>query len=72
VEKIDGIAQRTGSLPPSWSGGLPAACPRRRDAALPVFVHGPQATRAASGISSSNAIAAKLPELMGGSADLTG
>jgi transketolase len=50
----------TGRLPAGW------------DAALPVF--GPkdaQATRAASG-KVLNAIAAKLPELMGGSADLTG
>ncbi len=49
-----------GRLPPGW------------DAALPVF--GPndaQATRAASG-NVLNAIATKLPELMGGSADLTG
>jgi transketolase len=49
-----------GRLPPGW------------DAALPVF--GPndaQATRAASG-KVLNAIAAKLPELIGGSADLTG
>jgi len=48
-----------GRLPPAW------------DAALPVF--GPkdaQATRAASG-KVLNAIAAQLPELMGGSADLT-
>jgi transketolase len=50
----------TGKLPEDW------------DAALPVF--GPkdaQATRAASG-KVLNAIAAKLPELIGGSADLTG
>ncbi|MGH7521531.1 MAG: transketolase [Gemmatimonadales bacterium] len=50
------------------AGKLPAAW----DAALPVF--GPkdaQATRAASG-KVLNAIAAKLPELIGGSADLTG
>ena len=50
------------------AGRLPAGW----DAALPVF--GPkdaQATRAASG-KVLNAIAAKLPELMGGSADLTG
>ncbi len=50
------------------AGRLPAAW----DAALPVF--GPkdtQATRAASG-KVLNAIAAKLPELIGGSADLTG
>ena len=50
------------------AGGLPAGW----DAALPVF--GPkdaQATRAASG-KVLNAIAAKLPELIGGSADLTG
>ena len=49
-----------GRLPPGW------------DAALPVF--GPkdaQATRAASG-KVLNAIAPKLPELLGGSADLTG
>ena len=49
-----------GRLPPGW------------DAALPVF--GPkdaQATRAASG-KVLNALAAKLPELLGGSADLTG
>jgi transketolase len=49
-----------GKLPDGW------------DAALPVF--GPkdaQATRAASG-KVLNAIAAKLPELIGGSADLTG
>jgi transketolase len=49
-----------GRLPPGW------------DAALPVF--GPddaQATRAASG-KVLNVIAAKLPELIGGSADLTG
>jgi len=49
-----------GRLPSGW------------DAALPVF--GPkdaQATRAASG-KVLNALAAKLPELMGGSADLTG
>jgi transketolase len=49
-----------GTLPAGW------------DAALPVF--GPkdaQATRAASG-KVLNAIAAKLPELIGGSADLTG
>jgi transketolase len=49
-----------GRLPPGW------------DAALPVF--GPkdaQATRTASG-KVLNAIAARLPELMGGSADLTG
>ena len=49
-----------GRLPPDW------------DAALPVF--GPkdaQATRAASG-KVLNALAAKLPELLGGSADLTG
>ncbi len=50
------------------AGRLPAGW----DAALPVF--GPkdtQATRAASG-KVLNAIAAKLPELIGGSADLTG
>jgi len=50
------------------AGRLPAGW----DAALPVF--GPkdaQATRAASG-TVLNAIAAKLPELIGGSADLTG
>jgi transketolase len=50
------------------AGKLPAGW----DAALPVF--GPkdaQATRAASG-KVLNAIAAKLPELIGGSADLTG
>ena len=50
------------------AGRLPAGW----DAALPVF--GPndaQATRAASG-KVLNAIATKLPELMGGSADLTG
>jgi transketolase len=49
-----------GRLPPGW------------DAALPVF--GPndaQATRAASG-KVLNAIAPRLPELLGGSADLTG
>src|SRR6267143_1745382 len=51
-----------------WAGRLPAGW----DAALPVF--GPkdaQATRAASG-KVLNALAATLPELIGGSADLTG
>ncbi|HEV2672215.1 MAG TPA: transketolase [Gemmatimonadales bacterium] len=51
---------------------LAGALPEGWDAALPVF--GPkdaQATRAASG-KVLNAIAAKLPELIGGSADLTG
>jgi transketolase len=51
---------------------LEGRLPERWDAALPVF--GPkdaQATRAASG-KVLNAIAAKLPELIGGSADLTG
>jgi len=51
---------------------LAGKLPERWDAALPVF--GPndaQATRAASG-KVLNAIAAKLPELIGGSADLTG
>ena len=50
------------------AGRLPAAW----DAALPVFVpKDAQATRAASG-KVLNAIAANLPELIGGSADLTG
>jgi len=49
-----------GRLPEGWDAGLPAFGPK--DA---------QATRAASG-KVLNAIAAKLPELIGGSADLTG
>ncbi len=49
-----------GRLPAGWDEGLPVFGPK--DA---------QATRAASG-KVLNAIAAKLPELMGGSADLTG
>ena len=57
-----------GELERRIAGRLPAGW----DAALPVF--GPkdaQATRAASG-KVLNALAAKLPELIGGSADLTG
>ncbi len=51
-----------------WAGRLPDGW----DAALPVFgVKDAQATRAASG-KVLNAIAPKLPELIGGSADLTG
>jgi len=49
-----------GRLPDGWDAGLPVFGPK--DA---------QATRAASG-KVLNAIAAKLPELIGGSADLTG
>jgi len=49
-----------GRLPEGWDAGLPTFGPK--DA---------QATRAASG-KVLNAIAAKLPELIGGSADLTG
>jgi len=49
-----------GRLPDGWDAGLPTFGPK--DA---------QATRAASG-KVLNAIAAKLPELIGGSADLTG
>ena len=61
-------AELASELERRLAGRLPAGW----DAALPVF--GPkdaQATRAASG-KVLNAIAAKLPELMGGSADLTG
>ena len=49
-----------GRLPAGWDAGLPVFGPQD-----------PQATRAASG-KVLNAIAAKLPELIGGSADLTG
>ena len=61
-------AELAAELERRLAGRLPAGW----DAALPVF--GPndaQATRAASG-KVLNAIAAKLPELIGGSADLTG
>ncbi|MGH7569410.1 MAG: transketolase [Gemmatimonadales bacterium] len=50
-----------GTLPEGWDGGLPAFTPK----------DGAMATRAASG-KVLNAIAPRLPELIGGSADLTG
>src|SRR5436309_5000137 len=68
----DGCRAAHGELAAELERRLAGRLPAGWDAALPVF--GPkdaQATRAASG-KVLNALAAKLPELMGGSADLTG
>ena len=71
-KKWDAYRAAHGELAAELERRLAGRLPAGWDAALPVF--GPkdaQATRAASG-KVLNAIAAKLPELMGGSADLTG
>jgi transketolase len=52
--------RRSGELPPGWDEGLPAFAP----------ADGPLATRQASGKALA-ALAPRLPELVGGSADLT-
>ena len=71
-EKWDSYRAAHSDLAAELLRRLEGRLPEGWDAALPVF--GPkdaQATRAASG-KVLNAIAAKLPELIGGSADLTG
>src|SRR6267143_4503732 len=71
-KKWDAYRAAHGDLAAELERRLAGRLPAGWDAALPVF--GPkdaQATRAASG-KVLNAIAAKLPELIGGSADLTG
>jgi len=71
-KKWDGYRSAHPDLAPELERRLAGRLPAGWDAALPVF--GPkdaQATRAASG-KVLNAIAAMLPELIGGSADLTG
>ena len=71
-KKWDAYRAADGDLATELERRLAGRLPSGWDAAVPVF--GPkdaQATRAASG-KVLNALAAKLPELMGGSADLTG
>jgi transketolase len=69
--KWDAWSRRHPELAESWLRAMDGILPAGWDADLPAFADGkPIATRAAFGLSL-NAVAARVPTLMGGSADLT-
>jgi transketolase len=68
--KVDGYATKNPELVEKWQAAVAGTLPGGWDASIPDFKDGkPIATRAASG-QVLNALAGKLPTLMGGSADL--
>ncbi len=69
-KKFNAYARRNSGLAKNWQAAISGKLPRRWDAQIPDFsASKPIATRAASG-QVLNALADKLPTLMGGSADL--
>jgi len=71
-EKLAGYATEYPELAEEWALSLAGELPAGWDGDLPLFVAGDKAATRAAGGKALNAIAAKVPWLLGGDADLSG